>query len=400
MRYKIYNGMQKQAGPMAELLSSNLYGGAFTQHGGMKGYLEPIISDKELEKMDADESADWAPGVGGYRLQRRMKKTLENDKGKAPHYWSQNWAPAVHSLIGMTAGAGLGAAIADDGDKPLGAILGMYGGAIAPLLASALIGGFGAAITPRWSKDEQKRYNNSSTAAEWLIPGVSTYNGWKTFGRAKGNFDEAKAKREAKKEKKEDKGEKKEASIQKLAYAAMGQGYTPQYQQYDIGPGYMNVQGGVAPTGSTYQPQYAYANSGYNANGQRYVAYGNVPSAQYAPPRNVRQPQPQMTPPPQGMQQQPRMRPNSPYMGVNAQGIPTVTAGNVPGYQNKAPRVMGGAFAQQRPAMAAPQPPVQRQMRPNSPYISNNNGVRTVTAGNVPGFQNKAPRNIGGRGVR
>lgn len=397
MRYKIYNGMQKQAGPMAELIASRLYGGAFTEHGGMKGYLEPVMSDKELEKMDTDESSDWAPGVGGYRLQRRMKKTLENDKGKAPHYWSQNWAPAVHALVGATAGAGIGAAVAPDGDKPLGAILGLYGGAAAPLLASALIGGLGAAITPRRSKEEQKAYNNSSTAPEWIIPGLSTYNSWKTFGRAKGNFDEAKEKRESKK--KEDKGEKKEASIQKLAYAAIGQGYTPQYQTYDVGPGYMNVQGGVAPTGSTYQPQYAYAGSGYN-NGQRYVSYGNVQSAQYAAPRNVGgrnpQPQPQLAPPPQG---QPTMRPNSPYMGTNANGVRTVTAGNVPGYQNNAPRNIGGRGTQQRPAMAAPQPPVQRQMRPNSPYMgTTSTGIRSVTAGNAQGYQNKAPRRIAGRG--
>lgn len=404
MRYKIYDGMKKQAGPVDEIASQAIYSSipylnAGAGAGNILGWIASPATEEAESRYDRNRGYAWIPGVGGYQLNKRLKRQLKSDKGGTPHFWSQTFGPMTSTLATTGAGAILGglAGAASNGFKDdtrflPGMGIGAAVGAGASVLAQA-IAALSAAVTDRRTKAQQREYANSSTSKEWLIPGSAMYNTWKTIGRSLGDSEE--------RQEKEDKKQAKIASIQKLAYAAIGQGYTPQYQQYDIGPGYMNVQGGVAPTGSTYQPQYAYANSGYNDNGQRYVAYGNVPSAQYAPPRNVRQPQPQMTPPVQGMPQQPRMRPNSPYMGVNAQGIPTVTAGNVPGYQNKALRVMGGAFAQQqRPAMAAPQPPIQRQMRPNSPYISNNNGVRTVTAGNVPGFQNKAPRNIGGRGVR
>jgi hypothetical protein len=69
-------------------------------------------------------------------------------------------------------------------------------------------------------------------------------------------------------------------------------------------------------------------------------------------------------------------------------GVRTVSAGNVPGFQNMQPRNI----------RRTPTQVTAGNTQQGRGFVTMNNGVRTVSAGNVPGFQNAQPRNIGGRG--
>lgn len=189
----------------------------------------PATEEEELEWDKTPEKA-LIPGVASARLERRMKRQLQDDSGGTPHYWSQKFSPGIQALAMMLAGAGIGASVGGPafirdafkedpnsrfntdpfftrGRQPdnsgqiagnissrvVGGLLGAFGGlgayGISHLLASLL-----AASKRTRTKEEQKAYANSGTAAEWLVPGVSTYNRWKTLGRAFADSDERLAK--------------------------------------------------------------------------------------------------------------------------------------------------------------------------------------------------------------
>ena len=169
----------------------------------------------EAEELEWDRTPEKAmiPGIAGIRMQRRLKRQLTDDAGDNPHYWSQSFGHIAPALLMVGAGTAYGLKhppksflgeplnTKDTGaNKMVGGLLGFYGGLGAfglTTLAAALL----AAATRTRTKEEQKEYANSSTLAEWLIPGVSTYNKWKTLGRSFKDSDERIAKDQAKKKK-------------------------------------------------------------------------------------------------------------------------------------------------------------------------------------------------------
>lgn len=205
----------KQAGPRSEIASTMLWpllpyaGLPAVGIGSAAGGLDTPAPEAEEEKWDETPGKNWIPGVGTYRLTRRQKRQLVDDKGNAPHAISQGFGPFTSTLASMLAGAGLGAGVGGSLAPQLGAPggwgaatgagVGSLVGGGAALLAN-LIGAGSAAFTPRRTKEQQKAYANSGTLKEYLVPGVAPYNAWKTHGRTIGESDERQAKKKEKKD--------------------------------------------------------------------------------------------------------------------------------------------------------------------------------------------------------
>lgn len=205
-------GLNKQANKQAtQKKVATIVDGVLTKKAAA-GTLDTPAPEAEEKKWDKTPGKNWIPGVGTYRLRRRQKRQLVDDKGNAPHAISQGFGPYTSTLAAMLAGAGIGAGVgtaggAIEGKPGLGAGVGAGAGAAAgagyALLAN-LIGAGSAAFTPTRTKEQQKAYANSGTAKEYLIPGQASYNAWKTLGRSIADSDERKEK-DAKEDKKEEK---------------------------------------------------------------------------------------------------------------------------------------------------------------------------------------------------
>lgn len=165
----------------------------------------PATEEEELEWDRTPEKA-MIPGIAGMRVERRLKRQLVNDEGENPHYWSQRFGSIAPTLLLTGAGAALGAMNPPSSffgtpmegvdmrhQRMAGATVGALGGlGVAGLvaLAASLL----AAATRTRTKEEQKAYANTSAVPEWLVPGMSTYNYWKTLGRSIKDSDERIAK--------------------------------------------------------------------------------------------------------------------------------------------------------------------------------------------------------------
>ena len=209
-----YSELKKKAAAIDDTISSIGWGSipyvALPSHiGTMAGMLGSPATEEEEREWDRNRGYSYIPGVGSYRFQRRLKRLLTNKEGKTPHFWSQPLGIAssllLASLVGGGVGAGIGGGIKRNrngaiGGAMIGAATGMGVGVTAPI-----IGAIKAAIDKRRSKEEQKAYANSSTASEWLIPGVGVYNAFKTVGRSIGDSEDRATKEEKDKKAKETK---------------------------------------------------------------------------------------------------------------------------------------------------------------------------------------------------
>ena len=228
----------KEAGPKGEIGSMvawNLLpyiGGAGNAIGGAAGSMDTPASEKEEKEWD--ENPAYGLGTGAYRANRRLKRQLLNDAGRAPHYISQSFGPGTSLLASLLAGGlggaviggGVGAGLGFDGNRVrsagIGAGMGAATGGIVGgglgLLATLGAGPL-AALTKRRTKEEQKAYANSPTLKEYLVPGLAQYNTWKSVGRAVGDSEERKGKKEE--------GEKKTAAAAFGAIPAIGNALSP-----------------------------------------------------------------------------------------------------------------------------------------------------------------------------
>lgn len=210
---------KKVAGPRSEIASTMLWpllpyvGSGAVGVGSAAGSLDTPATEEAEKEWDKTPEKNWIPGVGAYRLTRRQRRQLVDDKGNAPHAISQGFGPATSTLAALLAGGfaggtlgGLVGAGVNGGD---GALAGAAGGAGVgaaslgglALLANIAGGPIAAAITKRRTKEQQKAYANSGTLKEYLIPGVAPYNAWKSLGRTIGESDERKEKKDKKEEK-------------------------------------------------------------------------------------------------------------------------------------------------------------------------------------------------------
>jgi hypothetical protein len=98
-------------------------------------------------------------------------------------------ATGVGALGGGIIGAATNNFANDDRPALAGATIGAGIGAGAAGVAE-LVAMIAAAARKRRTKEEQKAYANTGTAKEWLVPGVGTYNYFKSIGRAIGDAEE------------------------------------------------------------------------------------------------------------------------------------------------------------------------------------------------------------------
>jgi len=189
--------MKKTASPVSDVVGAGLtgaipyLGNTINGFAGIAGMASDPTTEAEEAEMDRNGAKGFIPGVGQYRTERRLKRQLTDDQGNRPHYWSQNFGPLTSTLLAGGLGAGIGAGIggAAGGNLARGAKYGLYGGIGAAGLAG-LISAISAGITRRRTKDEQKAYANSGTAAEWLVPGAAGYGRLKSIGRAQGDAED------------------------------------------------------------------------------------------------------------------------------------------------------------------------------------------------------------------
>ena len=210
----------KQAGPRGEIASTLLWpllpyaGTTAVGIGSAAGGLDTPATEEAEKEWDKTPGKNWIPGVGTYRLARRQRRQLVDDKGNAPHAISQGFGPFTSTLASLLAGSaaggliggGIGAGLSGSDGALAGGGAGAGAGAAvgggAALLANLLGGPLAAAFTKRRTKEQQKAYANSGTLKEYLVPGVASYNAWKSLGRTIGESDERKAKKDKKDEEK------------------------------------------------------------------------------------------------------------------------------------------------------------------------------------------------------
>jgi len=156
-------------------------------------------TDKQIREFNKHPGWAWFPGQGLYRDMLREKRVMPGPRGEK-HITAYTLSPAMSVLIGAIAGAGGGAAYGTykgQGDRYL--LPGIGIGAGAGLLAH-IGGGLVGAMTPRRTKEDQKKYLESSTLPEWFIPGVGGYNAAKTLGLQIEDSDAVEAKRKMRKQ--------------------------------------------------------------------------------------------------------------------------------------------------------------------------------------------------------
>ena len=204
-----------KATPLTDVLGTLVgnaipYGGVANSIGSMAGLLTDDFKDQ-------DESALKAliPGVGGYRLGKRLSSQVKHEQEDArslgrkdvspvAHAMAETFGPATSTLASTLLGGGIGAAIhRKDRGKGFGVGAGI--GAGASMLAH-LIGAIAAGVKRRRTKGEQLDSDSKSVASKYLLPGVASYNSYKRLGRSQGDRDEND------KGKKKDKGKEKDAS--------------------------------------------------------------------------------------------------------------------------------------------------------------------------------------------
>ena len=138
----------------------------------MKGYLaddnDYLISEKAVR--GADGSFDNDAIHPAYD----PDKVYETKDGKKPHAVSANWGSLTSMLLPMAAGGAIGGLLSKN-DRSIGIQAGAGAGLLAALVMLAA-GGIAGSVKKLRTNKEQMAYNESSTAPEWLIPGVGMYN--------------------------------------------------------------------------------------------------------------------------------------------------------------------------------------------------------------------------------
>jgi hypothetical protein len=162
--------------------------------GGLAGMLNTDkLSEEEKKKIIENRGYSYIPGIGGYRLGRRLSgvsaESKEEDPDSKPFHnmWAESFGPVTSTILPAVIGAGLGSKITG---STRGAVGGAATGGALSLLA--MLGGAAkAGLTDRRTKEEQADMETGKRALQkLLIPGVSSYDAWKRIGRSRDWDDE------------------------------------------------------------------------------------------------------------------------------------------------------------------------------------------------------------------
>jgi hypothetical protein len=213
-----------EATPLSDFLGAMV--GSLVPHAGPLatgiGASAGLLSD-DFKEHDSSKLKAFIPGVGGYRLGRRLSSQVKHEQEDARKLGRKDVSPVAHataerlgqltSILASTAlGGGLGAMV-NKKDRGKGFRVGAGLGAGAASLAN-LGGLIAAGVKRRRTKEEQLDADSESTLDKYLVPGLATYGASKRMGRSQGDRDE-----NPENKKKGDKGKEKKASaLVKSAY--------------------------------------------------------------------------------------------------------------------------------------------------------------------------------------
>jgi len=203
MNYITTQRMRKRAGLVQDHVGASITGGLagaivpggalVNNIGAIHGMVSDVPSEDGLKEMRDNPGRSWIPGVGASRIMRkRTGLSRKYGQGKT-NMVSEQFGPWTSLLasagVGGALGAGIGALASEvagvRGNKGAlaGLGIGVASGAGLALLADLVAMG-AAATTPTRTDAEQEAYERSKpTAANFLVPGVGTYNRWKSYGR-------------------------------------------------------------------------------------------------------------------------------------------------------------------------------------------------------------------------
>lgn len=194
-----------RATPMTDALGA-VFGGMLPL-GGVAGGIGAISGGftNDFGKHDENEAMAFVPGVGAYRLAKRInsqvnREQLEaNDLGRdkvkpVRHAVAEKIGPIASMALSTLLGAGIGRLVNKKKGARTGAKIGLGAGGIA-----SLIGMIAAAKKRRRTKEEQFDADEKSVLPKYLVPGAALYGMSKRLGRSQGDRDDAESGRKSKK---------------------------------------------------------------------------------------------------------------------------------------------------------------------------------------------------------
>lgn len=212
--FKMFGLNKKATTPTEEIIASHVSSAIpyVAYVNGPADLAGRIIGDNTSTKDYDDSALGYVPGISAYRVQRRRAeaaKLLGADKTQQVNQFLGGLTGTLlGGGIGGGAGALLGKAIGDasnveDGGTA-GALMGAGIGAATGAIAPHLIAGLAALIKRRRTAAEQKEYEQNGGVGNYLIPGMATYNDYKSKGFLMGDeYKQLRQKAHGKNKKKE-----------------------------------------------------------------------------------------------------------------------------------------------------------------------------------------------------
>ena len=181
-----------------------------SQVGGIAGQ---VLPDEDKEKyidmvQNQTQAASLIPGVGAYRLNRRVRASGNESRRRGARHVTGNrtgefWGPLTSTALAAGAGALGGAALPSAFGRTDDRIAG--GAAVGAGVAGAatLAALVAAAVRKRRTDEEQATHDDSggNAAASWALPGVGAYNVLKRLGQTRSWDEEADTREEQAQEK-------------------------------------------------------------------------------------------------------------------------------------------------------------------------------------------------------
>lgn len=163
-----------------------------TTAGHLTGLADAADADPKaaLKKLNESDKTSYIPGVGEYRLARRVINTnkLYGSEYPRTRELMRNLLGAASITVPAAIGAGVGHMIGKAADpKGPGAIIGTGAGMIVGGLGAAVahvVGAVAAGIHKRRTDDEQRKAIADGNA-KFIIPGYATYDYFKTLGKSR-----------------------------------------------------------------------------------------------------------------------------------------------------------------------------------------------------------------------
>ena len=190
--FKLFGLNKKATTPTEEIVASHVTSAIpyVAYVNGPADLAGRIIGDNTSTKDYDKSNLGYLPGVSSYRVQRRRAQAAKLLGAKKNQQVNEVLGGLTSTLLGSGVGGGLGALLGrkigdasgvQDG-AAAGTLMGAGIGAATGVIAPHFIAALAALIKRRRTADQQKDYEENGSAANYLIPGMATYNDYKSKG--------------------------------------------------------------------------------------------------------------------------------------------------------------------------------------------------------------------------